>query len=78
MIIHKLLICITAAIPLGFNLSLIMMPHISLYCALFTQTEGKPTRRAHVHLYALCIMYMTMFLHNTKSVHLLMCSLGKV
>ncbi len=78
MIIHKLLICITAAISLGFNLSLITMPYISLHCALFTQTEGKPAQQTHVRLYTLCIMYVTMFLHCTKSVHLLMCSLGEV
>lgn len=54
MIIHKLLICITAAISLGFNLSLIMMPYISLHCALFTQTEGKPAKKTHVLLYTLC------------------------
>lgn len=78
MIIHKLLICITAAVPLGFNSSLIMMPYISLHCALFTQTEGKLARKTHVHLNTLCIMYDTMFLHGTKSVHLLMCSSGEV
>lgn len=42
MIIHKLLICITAAIPLGFNLSLIMMPYISLHCD-FIHTNGGQT-----------------------------------
>lgn len=67
MIIHKPLICITGAIPLGFSLRLIMIACISFHCA---QTVGKRALQTHVPLYTLCIMYVTMFLHATKSVHL--------
>lgn len=57
MIIHKLLICITAAITPGFNLSLIMMPYISLHCALFTQMKGRlawKTRTLVYFMYNVC------------------------
>lgn len=56
MIIHKLLICITAAIPPRFNLSLIMMPHISL-CFIHTnggQTHSESTSTLVYFMYNVC------------------------
>lgn len=78
MIIHKLLICITAAIPLGFNLSLIVMPYISLHCASSDKRWANSFGKKRTRLHTRCIIHVTMFLCSTKSMHLLMCSLGEV
>lgn len=76
MIIHKLLICITATIPLGFNLSLIVMPYISLHCASSDKRWAKKKKKTHTPAYP---MYNTR--DNVSPQHkerLLMCSWGEV